>query len=108
MKDGIYAVVFESSLQSVGEGIAVVSGGRVHGGDIGFTCRGKLTPPCLELEVSPYSEDIPSTLGIEGNYTLEMCYQESGEGEYHFSGHVRGCPERHLDAHAVFLTPLLE
>ncbi|EEN7829636.1 nucleoside transporter, partial [Salmonella enterica] len=42
MKEGIYNVVFESNQQSVGEGIGVVSGGRIYGGDIGFTCRGVL------------------------------------------------------------------
>ncbi|EMZ4380086.1 nucleoside transporter, partial [Salmonella enterica] len=50
----------------------------------------------------------PSTLGMEGDYVLEMQYRETGEGEYHFSGHVRGYPERRLKAHALFLTPLLE
>ncbi|ECB4073927.1 TPA: nucleoside transporter [Salmonella enterica subsp. enterica] len=108
MKEGIYSVVFESSLQSVGEGIGVVSGSRVHGGDIAFTCRGKLKPPYLELEVCHYNRDIPSTLGIEGNYTLEMRYQEAGEGQYKFSGHVKGHPERQLTAYALFLTSLLD
>ncbi|EIB4778137.1 negative regulator GrlR, partial [Salmonella enterica] len=42
MKEGIYSVVFESNQQSVGEGICVVGGGRIYGGDIGFTCRGIL------------------------------------------------------------------
>lgn len=40
MKEGIYSVVFESSQQSVGEGLVVVSNGRVHGGDIACTIRG--------------------------------------------------------------------
>ncbi|EGF6459380.1 nucleoside transporter, partial [Salmonella enterica] len=80
----------------------------VHGGDIAFTCRGWLTPPGLTLEVRQYNRDIPSTLGMEGDYVLEMQYRETGEGEYHFSGHVRGYPERRLKAHALFLTPLLE
>lgn len=31
MKEGIYTVVFESSQQSVGEGVVVVNNGRVHG-----------------------------------------------------------------------------
>ncbi|EEL4083480.1 nucleoside transporter, partial [Salmonella enterica subsp. enterica serovar Bareilly] len=36
MKEGIYTVVFESSQQSVGEGVVVINNGRVHGGDIAF------------------------------------------------------------------------
>lgn len=108
MKDGIYTVVFESSFQSIGEGMVVVSGGRVHGGDIAFTCRGWLRPVGLELEVKQYNHDIPSTLGMEEDYVLEMCYRKTGEGEYRFHGHVRGYPERRLNAHALFLMPLLD
>lgn len=107
MKDGIYTVVFESNLASFGEGIAVVCDGRVHGGDIGFTCRGQLQEDRLLLEVMQYNRDIPSTLGMEGDYRLRMRYREVEEGEYWFTGHVQGHPESCLQAHAVYLTPLL-
>ncbi|EAV6566468.1 nucleoside transporter [Salmonella enterica] len=107
MKEGIYTVVFESSLQSVGEGITVVSDGKIHGGDIAFTCRGRVTPPVVELEVNHYNTEIPSTLGMKGGYVLEMRYREVEEGEYHFSGHVKGYPDRRLNARAQWLSPLL-
>ncbi|EIS4725755.1 nucleoside transporter [Salmonella enterica] len=91
MKEGIYTVVFESSQQSVGEGVVVINNGRVHGGDMAFTIRGIMKRPVME-------ED----------YWLEMSYREAGEGRYVFSGHVKGHPERMLKACAVFLTPLLK
>jgi hypothetical protein len=108
MKDGIYSVVFESSQQSVGEGIVVVSHNTIHGADIACTIRGKMKRPVMELEVHYYNRDIPSTLGMEEDYTLELVYREAGEGHYHFTGHVRGLPDRKLSAHAIFLTPLAE
>lgn len=108
MKEGIYTVVFESSQHSLGEGIVVVTGGRVYGGDIAFICRGKLTLPYLELEVQHYNRDIPSALGVEGDYTLELYGEELREGYYRFSGHVKTSPERRLEARALFLCPLLE
>ncbi|HCM1955421.1 TPA: nucleoside transporter [Salmonella enterica subsp. salamae serovar 9,46:z4,z24:z39:z42] len=108
MKDGIYAVVFESHLHSFGEGIAVVSGGRVHGGDMGFTCRGRLRGEYLELDVMQYNRTIPSTLGMKGDYTLEMRGHEAGEGVYDFTGGVKGYPESRLTARAQYLGPLLE
>ncbi|EAN8329703.1 nucleoside transporter [Salmonella enterica] len=107
MKEGIYTVVFESSLQSVGEGIAVVNDGRIHGADIAFTCRGRVAPAIVELEVSHYNTEIPSTLGVTGKYVLEMHYREVKEGEYHFSGYVKGHPDRRLNARALWLSPLL-
>lgn len=108
MRDGIYTVVFESSLQALGEGIVVVSDGRIHGGDIAFTCRGYLRSPEMELEVSHYNEEIPSTLGIEGNYTLVMQYEEKEPGRYHFTGYVKEAPERSLNAYALYLESLLD
>ncbi|EAA6839167.1 GrlR family regulatory protein [Salmonella enterica] len=108
MKEGIYTVVFESNQQSVGEGVVVVSNGRVHGGDIAFTIRGVMKRPVMELEVHYYNPDIPSVLGMEEDYWLEMSYYEEGKDRYNFSGHVKGYPERKLKAYAVFLTPLLK
>lgn len=108
MKEGIYTVVFESNQQSVGEGVVVVNNGLIHGGDIAFTIRGVMKRPVMELEVHYYNLDIPSVLGMEGDYWLEMSYCGAGEGYYNFSGHVKGCPERKLNAYAVFLTPLLK
>ncbi|ENP2200676.1 nucleoside transporter [Salmonella enterica] len=108
MKDGIYAVVFESSQSSFGEGIAVVRGGYVHGGDMGFICRGKVESGMLELEVEQYNSEIPSALGMEGVYMLEMNYRDVGEGVYRFRGHVKGDPERRLTARAFHLGGLLE
>lgn len=108
MKEGIYTVVFESSQQSVGEGVVVINNGRVHGGDMAFTIRGIMKRPVMELEVHYYNRDTPSVLGMEEDYWLEMSYREAGEGRYVFSGHVKGHPERMLKACAVFLTPLLK
>ncbi|QMN53898.1 nucleoside transporter [Citrobacter freundii] len=108
MKEGIYTVVFESNQQSVGEGVVVINDGRVHGGDIAFTIRGVMKQPRLELEVHYYNRDIPSVLGMEEDYFLDMEYSEVGEGLYNFKGYVKGYPERQLKAYAVFLMPLMK
>lgn len=108
MKEGIYTVVFESSQQSVGEGVVVVNNDRLHGGDIAFTIRGVMKRSVMELEVHYYNREIPSVLGMLEDYWLEMSYCGAGEGYYDFTGHVKGYPEKQLKAHAVFLTPLLK
>ncbi|EEB5698930.1 nucleoside transporter [Salmonella enterica] len=107
MKEGIYRVVFESSLSAFGEGIAIVSDGCVYGGDMGFTCRGYITQPVLELIVSQYDPDIPSTTGMKGGYILLMTYHELAEGEYHFTGYVKGHPDRKMMATVSYLVGLL-
>lgn len=108
MRDGIYAVVFESHLGSFGEGIAVVSGGCVHRGDMGFTYRGRFTGENLSLDVRQYNPAIPSTLGIRGDYVLEMRGADTGDGGYRFTGYVRECPDSRLNARAQYLGPLLD
>ncbi|EEP0988718.1 nucleoside transporter [Salmonella enterica] len=107
MKEGIYNVVFESNISSVGEGVIVVIGKNIYGGDMAFSCRGTLKPPVITLEINHFNLDIPSTLGIEGDYTLEMRYQKIREGEYKFSGGSKEYPDRRLTAYAIFTAPLL-
>ncbi|HFK3781763.1 TPA: GrlR family regulatory protein [Klebsiella oxytoca] len=107
MKEGIYSVVFESNISSVGEGVIVVIGKNVYGGDMAFSCRGTLKPSEITLEINHFNLDIPSTLGIEGDYTLEMKYREVRKGEYKFSGGSKEYPDRRLTAYAVFTAPLL-
>ncbi|EAO0388220.1 TPA: GrlR family regulatory protein [Salmonella enterica subsp. enterica serovar Newport] len=107
MKDGIYTVAFESSQQSVGEGTVVVQNGWIHGGDIAFTIRGAVKRPVMELEIHHYNREIPSVLGMEEDYWLEVSYCEVGDGHYDFSGHVKGHPDRTLKAYARLLTTLL-
>ncbi|HDD2124435.1 TPA: nucleoside transporter [Salmonella enterica] len=107
MKDGIYRVVFESSLPSFGDGIVVISDGKVHGGDIGFVCRGRLARPVMELSISQYDNELPSVLGMEGNYDLVLKYEKKDDHEYYFTGHVKGDESRVITANAVFITGLL-
>jgi len=109
MKEGIYSVVFESNMPALalGEGIIVVSDGCIHGGDIAFTCRGVLRPPEVSLEIYRYDQEIPSILGMEGDYVLDMRYRRTREGEYTFTGQVRGDPARGLNVYALFLSPLI-
>ncbi|EHU4279538.1 nucleoside transporter [Salmonella enterica] len=108
MKDGIYTVVFKSNLQSVGEGIVVVNRGMIHGADIAFTIRGKITHPVMELDVHYYNQDIPSVLGMKEDYSLEMHCREREEGHYHFYGHMKGEPSLKLDAYAVYINSILK
>ena len=109
MKDGIYNVVFESHDASFGEGILVVSQGTVNGGDIGFIYQGKLQRPVMELRVRQYQTDILSVLGMEGEYTLEMRYEEEveHEGHYRLSGRVSGMPEKQITAYVSFLADVV-
>ncbi|EEH1295296.1 nucleoside transporter [Salmonella enterica] len=107
MKDGIYRVVFESNLPAFGEGIIVISNGKVHGGDIGFVCRGRLARPEMELSILQYDNELPSVLGRDGDYELMLKYEKIGDNEYFFIGYVKGDENKVIRGNAVFITGLL-
>lgn len=106
MKDGVYYMVFKSHLESFGEGVLVVCCGTVNGGDIGFVYQGKLDSAEMTLNVIRHHDDIPSALGMEGNYELLMHLCGEQDGEYEMHGHVMGEPELTIEAHVRFLAPL--
>ncbi|EAA7089798.1 nucleoside transporter [Salmonella enterica] len=110
MKDGVYHVAFNSNRGSVGEGILVLCCGLVNGGDIGFVYQGKLAHPEMTLRITRYYDGIPSVLGIENDYELELLMQYSNEteGQYMLHGYVREYPELTIDACASFLMPMLK
>ena len=107
MKDGVYYMVFKSSLEAFGEGVLVICCGEVNGGDIGFVYQGILDSPMMTLNVIRHHDDIPSALGMERNYQLVMHYHAEQDGEYEMHGHVKGHPELTIEAHVRFLVPLV-
>ncbi|MBU5388664.1 GrlR family regulatory protein [Citrobacter cronae] len=108
MKDGVYHVAFTSNQGAVGEGILVLCCGLINGGDIGFIYQGKLSRPEMTLRITRYYDDIPSVLGIDNDYELEMVIQNSNEtdGQYILHGFAREYPQLTIEAHARFLVPV--
>jgi hypothetical protein len=76
MVEGVYSAHFLSNADQYGEGIVVVDGGRIHGGDLDHVYIGKYTLVNNEfsatLDVANYSGKFSSVLGPLAQYRLTL------------------------------------
>ena len=74
--EGVYAARFLSNADQYGEGIVVVDGGRIHGGDLDHVYIGKYSLVNNEfsasVDVKNYSGRISSVLGPLTHYRLTL------------------------------------
>ncbi len=74
--EGIYAAQFLSNADQYGEGIVVLDGGRIHGGDLDHTYAGRYSLLNNEfsatVQVTNYSGRISSVLGQLMDYQLAL------------------------------------
>src|SRR5262245_27021647 len=74
--EGVYAARFLSNADQYGEGIVVVDGGRIHGGDLDHVYIGKYSLVNNEfsasVDVKNYSGRISSVLGPLTHYQLTL------------------------------------
>ncbi len=77
MKDGIYHVKFASTMGAAGEGLVVVKGGSVNGGDAGYLYQGTLDSDSAgqlrgHLQVQRWNAGHASVFGPLGNFDLDL------------------------------------
>ena len=74
--DGVYVAHFMSKSEQYGQGIVVVDGGRIHGGDLDHVYVGKYALENDEfsasLDVSNHSGTFTSVLGSLPHYRLAL------------------------------------
>lgn len=100
MTPGIYRVEFKSLQGSIGTGgLAVVDGGRIHGGDLNFIYRGTYTSNGQNITATvDVSNDTGRSVSIFGaiqNFTLELSGQANANG-FALTGGVRGKPQMQI------------
>jgi T3SS negative regulator,GrlR len=74
--DGVYAAQFLSNANQYGEGIVVLDGGRIHGGDLDHVYIGNYSLVNNEfvatVDVANYSNTITSVFGELPQYRLTL------------------------------------
>ena len=74
--DGVYAAQFVSNASQYGEGIVVLDGGRIHGGDLDHVYVGRYSLAGNEfsatVEVANYSSNLSSVFGGLEHYRLTL------------------------------------
>lgn len=100
MKDGIYHVRFASTMGAAGEGLVVVKGGSVNGGDAGYLYQGALDSDATgqlhgQLQVHRWNAGHVSVFGPLGDFALSLSGQAANDG-FTVSGGVPGQPSMRI------------
>jgi len=110
MREGIYHVEFVAEGKKAGQGIVVLKGNTVNGGDAGFVYTGRVygTPDALtaDLKIKRWNAGFQSVLGNLTEFQLAL----SGRGNTNLStfsiaGAIPGQPNRKLSILGRLLTP---
>lgn len=76
MKDGIYHVRFAAAGGQAGEGLIVVKGESINGGDAGYLYRGKVTANgdllAAQIQVTRWEPTQMSVFGVIDSFNLTM------------------------------------
>lgn len=96
MLDGLWIVEFRTNLGLLGQGIAVLSGTRVFGGDSSFYYKGSYTEHegtmSAEIDVVRYSATLKSVFGNVDNFHLTVSGKLETETEMQLVGHLAENP----------------
>jgi hypothetical protein len=98
MNSGIYQLRFSSVQGASGHGIAVLSGGTIHGGDEGYVYTGQFREEGGRLRgqmtIKQWNPDATSVFGRIGQFQLDLEATSSAEGKaLEVAGSVPGKPE---------------
>jgi hypothetical protein len=109
--DGVYSAHFLSNANQYGEGIVVVDGGRIHGGDLDHVYSGKYSLTDNEfsarLDVSNHSGNFSSVLGHLAQYRLTLNGKVKKQQDITCRGKVEGRPDLVIQVNLHKLSPLV-
>ncbi|MES2241858.1 MAG: GrlR family regulatory protein [Pseudomonadota bacterium] len=108
MKDGIYHVTFNSQ-SGMGEGIVVVAGSKVNGGDDGYTYQGSVVAAADQvsgvLTVNRHAAGATSVFGDISDFILRLKGTHSDRG-FQLTGSVDGIPQAQIQINGRWLRSL--
>ncbi|MGG2096163.1 GrlR family regulatory protein [Acinetobacter haemolyticus] len=102
MKNGIYALFFETDGNSFGHGILVVEDGLANGADSTYTYNGKFEESRLILGLNRYNFSVNSYFGNLGFIKVNLNFQEDDLG-YVLTGNIENLQTIPLKVQAKFI-----
>jgi hypothetical protein len=109
--EGVYSAHFLSSADQYGEGIVVVHGGKIHGGDLDYVYIGTYSLTNSEfsasLEVSNHSGRFASVLGPLTHYRLTLNGKLKKHQDITCHGTVEERPDLAIQINLHKLSPLV-
>jgi hypothetical protein len=109
--EGVYSAHFLSNADQYGEGIVVVDGGRIHGGDLDHVYIGKYTLVSNEfsatVNVANYSGKFSSVLGPLAQYRLMLNGVVKRAQDISICGKVEERPDISIQINLHKISPLV-
>lgn len=95
MKDGIYKLIFNTSVNRNGQldGIVVVKDGKINGGDYVCYYKGSVSGSKVSVNSIPHNENDTTAFNGKEPVDLELSIEEH-TNHYLFKGHVKGDPSQ--------------
>ena len=108
--EGVYAASFLSNLNQYGQGIIVLDGGRIHGGDLDYAYTGKYSftdnDIVATVDVANYSGGFTSVMRDLPHYRLTLNGRIKAH-EMTVSGEVEGRPDLKIQINLRKISPLV-
>ena len=109
--EGVYSAHFLSNDNQYGEGIVVVDGGKIHGGDLDHVYIGHYSLANNEfsatLDVSNHSGSFSSVLGQLAHYRLALSGKIKKQQDITCRGKVEGRPDLAIQVNLHKISPLV-
>jgi hypothetical protein len=107
MNDGIYHVRFSAGHGQIGEGIAVIKGGKVNGGDHGYLYTGTMIQSGVtttsQLHIKQWNPTVRSVFGPLKVFDLTLAGSASSDG-FTVNGSIAGQPGQRIQIMGRFLS----
>lgn len=100
MNEGIYHVNFSAGGTNVGEGLVVIKGGAVNGGDPAYLYSGTMSNSgssvSAQLHVQQWNTRLPSVFGPIKQFDLTLTGTAS-DANFSIAGHITGQPNQKIN-----------
>jgi len=106
MKDGLYAVHFDSNQQDTGGGVISIRDGALNGGDNGYIYQGMIEDGNTTLRVKQHNDQVISVFEITGDFDVDLKVEENEEG-FEMEGHVQDKQDLTIHITGKFLSALV-
>lgn len=108
MKDGIYHVRFAAAGGQAGEGLVVIKGESINGGDAGYLYRGQVTRNgdlvAAQIHVNRWNPSEMSVFGAIDSFGLTMTGR-STDASFEATGVAASLGDRSISMSGRFLMP---
>ncbi|MGD9158936.1 MAG: hypothetical protein PVG39_11055 [Desulfobacteraceae bacterium] len=111
MDDGIYSIIFKSSIGELGGGLVVIDEGKIHGGNVKYIIKGfynkKGNAIESQIKVEHYQGPLDSVFGEIDEYSLILSGKSEPES-FQLTGHMKEKADMKIEVEGIKVSDLAE